>query len=119
MDTGRRTHTTRNFRDLMKKKLFPKLHHIRQVLEKYVISSAQVTSRLQALMKFYRFFLFVHCLLYICCFSKIYYIKIYVMTPLDLTKAKPEIIDLLHTRFTTYKILRICSLSYSTYNVSI
>ena len=41
------------------------------------------------------------------------------MTPLDLTKAKPEIIDLLHTRFTTYKILRICSLSYSTYNVSI
>ena len=44
-------------------------------------------------------FLFVHCLLYICCFSKIYYIEIYVMTPLDFTKAKPEIIDLLHTRF--------------------
>ena len=56
MDTGRRTHTTRNFRDLIKKKKFPKLHHIRKVLEKYVLSSAQVTSRLQALISFIVFF---------------------------------------------------------------
>ena len=53
MDTGRRTHITRNFRDHFKKKKLPELHHIKKVLEKYVLSSAQVTSRLQALMKFY------------------------------------------------------------------